>query len=156
YQSTLFNCETNIFVSLWRAGRYLEAERVARRGVELGEKLARDHPAFPLDRDRLSLLICQLADLSSCFPEERFHNPGQALKLARRAVELKPEYGTALPSLGWAQYRLGDWKGCIASLTENEGDHLSLLAMAYWQLGDKAKARDLFDRADQWLKGYEE
>src|SRR5262249_18878037 len=122
------------------------------------EKLARDHPGFPLDRDRWSQLIYMLADLSSCFPEERFHNPGQALKLARRAVELKPEDGTARQSLGWAQYRVGDWKGCIESLMKTDAptNGSFIGAMAHWQLGDKAKARDLFDRADQWLKGYEE
>ena len=58
--------------------------------------------------------------------------------------------------MGWAQYRLGDWKGCITAVEKSKdfstaGDYFG--AMAYWQLGDKA--HDLFHRTDQWLVGYE-
>ena len=50
---------------------------------------------------------------------------------------------------------MGDWKGCIETLEKDatipEDSDDFFLAMAYWQLGDKAKARAVFDRADRWL-----
>ena len=61
-----------------------------------------------------------------------------------------------------AQYRTGDWKGCIETLMkpmrtihDNNGGgygHWLFLAMAYWQLGDKEKARSWFvrDEPEGW------
>jgi hypothetical protein len=133
-----------------------EWERVARRFVELGETLVRDHPAVPDARRWLANGMSAAAGIYSHSPEKPFHNPALALKLARRAMELTPESGQQ--NVGWAQYRLGDWKGCISSLEKwkdfaKEGDYFG--AMALWQLGDKTKAVDLFHRTDEWLAGYE-
>ena len=38
------------------------------------------------------------------------------MRLAKEAVELKPEEGTFWNTLGAAQYRAGDWKAAIAAL----------------------------------------
>ena len=72
------------------------------------------------------------------------------------AVELNPENGDCRRSLGRAQYRIGDWKGCVESFgkrPDKTADYF--LAMACWRLGDKARAHDLFHRADEWRVGYE-
>ena len=89
-------------------------------------------------------------------------DPELALKLARRAVELKPGEAMCMQSLGWALYRCGDWKGCIEILKsitiEKPGtdEQRFVSAMAYWQLGEKTEARADFDSASEWLKGYEQ
>ena len=110
-----------------------------RRGLD-------DHPS-----------VYRLADTLTTAPEG-LRDPELALRLARRAVELTPDDTMCHQSLGWARYRAGDWKGCIESLEKTrsyaaEGDFFG--AMALWHLGDEAKARDAFDRAETWLKGYE-
>jgi eukaryotic-like serine/threonine-protein kinase len=98
-----------------------------------------------------------LADTLTTAPEG-LRDPELSLRLARRAVELTPDDTMCHQSLGWARYRAKDWKGCIEALQKTrsyaaEGDFFG--AMALWHLGDKAKARDAFDRAETWLKGYE-
>ena len=70
YQSILLSSSMNLTISCINAYRYMEAAQAGRRYTELGEKLARDHPEVPQDRDRLLKLLDMLADLSSCFPED--------------------------------------------------------------------------------------
>ena len=96
-----------------------------------------------------------LAELLTTAPKE-LRDPELGLKLARRAVELKPDHAFCHQTLGWARYRAGDWKGCIDSLKKAEDDGDFFRAMARWQLGEKAEARLEFDRADAWFKGYDE
>jgi hypothetical protein len=51
-----------------------------------------------------------------------------------------------------------DWKGCVESLMKTDASTTGsfFAAMAYWQLGDRARARDEFDRADKSRADYEE
>ncbi len=79
------------------------------------------------------------------------------MKQAQRAVELSPDTGNCWNTLGVAHYRAGNWKESIAALEKSgqlrEGDSYDwfFLAMAYWQLGQKEKARPYFDKAVQWM-----
>jgi tetratricopeptide (TPR) repeat protein len=96
-----------------------------------------------------------LADLLSTAPEE-LRDADLGLALARRCVELTPGDGNYVRSLGWALYRAGDWQGAIENIGLAGGEHSDfVLAMAHWQLGDKAKARVCFDRGREWFKGHE-
>jgi tetratricopeptide (TPR) repeat protein len=64
-------------------------------------------------------------------------------------------------TLGVAQYRSGNWNAAAETLTKSmelaQGDLLSFsaffLAMAHWQLGEKEKARDWYDKAATWMDG---
>jgi serine/threonine protein kinase len=88
---------------------------------------------------------------------EQLRDADLALKLARRAVELKPGDGMCLQALGWALYRTGDFPGSIeADKKANDGDGSFITAMAHWQLGEKTEARADFDGTSEWLKGYEQ
>ena len=93
----------------------------------------------------------QIADILTTAPAP-LRDPDLALKLARRAVELKPGEAICMQSLGWALYRCGDWKGCIETLKsiaiERPGDeeHSFVSAMAYWQLGEKTEAQSRLRR----------
>jgi uncharacterized protein HemY len=80
------------------------------------------------------------------------------LKQAQKAVELAPTYGLIRNTLGVAQYRAGNWHKAVAALEKSMqlqggGDSYDwfFLAMAYWRLGEKEKARQWFDRAVQWM-----
>jgi serine/threonine protein kinase/tetratricopeptide (TPR) repeat protein len=96
--------------------------------------------------------LYMLADLLSFTSVARLRNPDLALKLARKALELKPDDGMARQSLSLALYRTGDWKGCVEA-----GDGLDYFrAMAHWQLGQKDEARAAFEQADRWFAGYEQ
>ena len=88
-------------------------------------------------------------------------NVKDALATARKAVELAPQSDSALQVLGWALYRAGDWKASIEALEKscalqanpkggNAGQWI-VLAMAYWQLGEKDKAREWYGRAVAWM-----
>jgi WD40 repeat protein/serine/threonine protein kinase/Flp pilus assembly protein TadD len=99
-----------------------------------------------------------LAWLLAACPDARFRDPGQAVALARKAVELAPEHPYYLRTLGVACYRAGDWKAAVAALGKSVelrkgGDSRDwlFLAMAHWQLGEKDKAREWYDRAVQGM-----
>ena len=149
YRGGLADCQYVLFADLLEAGRHEEAARVHVRAVDLAEKLVHDHPALPGYRGTLSRLLLRLADFHSVPPEVRFLDPALGLKLARRAVALSPEDRRARQSLGWAQYRAGDWKGCIDLLDKTDGKYGDFFqAMAFWQTGEKARARTSFVSAD--------
>jgi tetratricopeptide (TPR) repeat protein/serine/threonine protein kinase len=85
----------------------------------------------------------------------------EAIATAREAVKLAPQSDFAWQVLGWAHYRVGEWNASIAALEKScalqanpKGGNAApwfFLAMAHWQLGEKDKARELYDRAVQWM-----
>jgi uncharacterized protein HemY len=83
----------------------------------------------------------------------------RAVELAKQAVDQAPKDGTFWNTLGIAHYRAGDWRGAIAALEESrprrsggDASDFFFLAMAHWQLGEKAEARQWYDRAIEWMK----
>jgi hypothetical protein len=97
-----------------------------------------------------------LADFLSSAPVE-LRAPDLALKLARRCHANAPGNAMYGQSLGWALYRVGDWKGCLETLEKNANDEKAfVLAMAHWRLGNKAEAKAHLARGSDWLKGYEQ
>jgi tetratricopeptide (TPR) repeat protein len=83
-------------------------------------------------------------------------NLDTALGMIKRAVELRPNDGYIIDSLGWAYYRLGDFgkatetlEHAIELLPEDPtiNDHLG---DAYWQAGRLAEARFQWHRALQF------
>ena len=91
--------------------------------------------------------------------EPNFHDPGRAVQLAKKAVELTPNDGNPWNTLGVAHYRDGDWKAAIEALAKSMelrqgGDIFDwlFLAMAHWQLGEKEEARKWFDQAVDWME----
>ena len=78
---------------------------------------------------------------------DRNENLDEALDMIRKAVELRPEDGYIVDSLGWAYYRLGKFDEAVAEL-ENAirlrpedatiNDHLG---DAYWRVGRVLEAR---------------
>jgi tetratricopeptide (TPR) repeat protein len=83
----------------------------------------------------------------------------EALEHARKAFELAPRQGMFARVLSLAEYRTGHWAEAIVAAErsmglQNGGDAHDwfVLAMVYWQKGDKDQARRWFDRAVAWTK----
>lgn len=81
------------------------------------------------------------------------HNLGQAMDLIRKAVDLKPDDGYFVDSLGWAHYRLGDYEKAVKFLERAVelrpddpviNDHLG---DAYWHVGRRLEARYQWSQA---------
>ena len=86
---------------------------------------------------------------------DRGENLDRGLKMIEKAVELRPEDGYIVDSLGWAHYRMGDYDGAVQHLEKaielvpqdpTINDHLG---DAYWQSGRLNEARFQWRRALQ-------
>ena len=87
---------------------------------------------------------------------DRGENLDRGLKMIQKAVELRPEDGYIVDSLGWAHYRLGDYSSAVQYLEKavelvpedpTINDHLG---DAYWQSGRTVEARYQWKRALQF------
>jgi len=87
---------------------------------------------------------------------DKGENLGRGMKMVEKAVELRPEDGYIVDSLGWAHYRLGDYAGAVQYLERavelvpadpTINDHLG---DAYWQIGRLTEARYQWHRALQF------
>jgi len=87
---------------------------------------------------------------------DRGENLERGLKMVEKAVELRPEDGYIVDSLGWAHYRLGDYPNAVQYLEKaielvpedpTINDHLG---DAYWQNGRSIEARYQWRRALQF------
>src|SRR5262249_7054519 len=121
----------------------------ARRDYETALKLA------PRD----ARIVNGLAWLLATCPEPRLRAPGQAVLLAKKAVQLKPQEGGHWNTLGVALYRAGDWKAAVAALDKSvqlrkggSAEDWLFLAVAHWKLDDRAEARKWYDQAVAWLE----
>src|SRR5438105_11749204 len=86
---------------------------------------------------------------------DRGENLDRGLKMIEKAVELRPEDGYIVDSLGWAHYRMGDYDGAVQYLEKaielvpqdpTINDHLG---DAFWQSGRLTEARFQWRRALQ-------
>jgi serine/threonine protein kinase/tetratricopeptide (TPR) repeat protein len=156
-QSDTLSCMTGLANSYAALGRHGD-ELKAREGTFALWK-ARFGPDHPNTLASMQNLIELLANC----PDVKLRDPKRAVELAMNAVELAPRSGWSWHVLGWARYRNGAWKDSIADLEKsiavrNDGGdswHWFFLAMAHWQLGQKGKAREWYDRAVQWMDKYQ-
>jgi tetratricopeptide (TPR) repeat protein len=99
----------------------------------------------PNEPSVLNYLGYSLVDRNERLPE--------ALKLIKEAVDLRPTDGFIVDSLGWAYYRLGDYKNAQATLERAvelepaDAEITSHLGDAYWQGGRRDEARLQWRRA---------
>lgn len=122
-------------VSLERAGRWTEAER------DLKHALALD-PDQPLALNYLGYSWI-----------EKGENFNDALNMIRRAVDIMPNDGYVVDSLGWAHYKLGQYDSALTYLERavnlrpddpTINDHLGDI---YWRTGRQLEARYQWKRA---------
>ncbi len=82
----------------------------------------------------------------SASPEPKLRDAGVSLRLAKRAVELVPNKDALWNTLGVAQYRAGQWRSAIESLSramhlangQFESMNTFFLAMAHWRTGGES------------------
>ncbi len=88
-------------------------------------------------------------------------DPALAVELAKKAVELNAGSNSTWQALGWAHFRMRDWKAsidaqeksCALQQDPKGGDSWQwfCLAMAHWELGQKEVARKWYDQAAAWM-----
>jgi eukaryotic-like serine/threonine-protein kinase len=135
-------------------GSALEANGQMHEAIACYRQALRLEPDSPRGSNRLAWFLV------SC-PDPKVRNPKEAMELAKKAVEMDKKNGEWLNTLGVAYYRNGEWQLAVDSLSEamtlrkqrgaNNKDSLFFLAMAYWQLGDKDRARTCYEKAVQWM-----
>ncbi|MGV8998490.1 MAG: tetratricopeptide repeat protein [Parvibaculaceae bacterium] len=112
-----------------RMGKWADAER----DLKLALKLSDDNPLV-------------LNYLGYSWIEQGTHLP-EALAMIEKAVELRPTDGFIVDSLGWAQYKLGDYEHAVQVLqraVELEPSDSTIndhLGDALWKVGRKIEAR---------------
>jgi tetratricopeptide (TPR) repeat protein len=170
---------------LWTAlrgqGKHREAEAVCREAIRLAPGSAQAHvklgailadqqkwpeaiaafeEAIRLKPDVLPALT-ELAKLLTTCPQTELRNPCRAVELARKATQLNPQSDWAWQMLGWAEYRMGNWKASIEALEKSRklqanrvGDEWQwlFLAMAHWQLGRQDDARRWYYRSVLYME----
>jgi Flp pilus assembly protein TadD len=125
-------------IALERSGQWPRAEADLRHALEL-------KPDQPLVMNYLGYSWI-----------DRGENLERGLQMIQKAVELRPEDGYIVDSLGWAHYRLGDYPSAVQYLEKaielvpedpTINDHLG---DAYWQSGRPFEARYQWRRALQF------
>jgi superkiller protein 3 len=136
---------------------YSDLGNALSRQGKFNEAVAAYNKALAIDPQHLHAHN-HLAWLLATAPDAQVRDPARAVELAKRAVELVPKAGFIWNTLGAAHYRAGDWKAAIAALEKSmelrkggDSNDWFFLAMAHWQLGEKDKAREFYDRAVQWM-----
>jgi eukaryotic-like serine/threonine-protein kinase len=115
-------------------------------------KLREFHPKHGRALNDLAWHLATAADA-------RFRDARRAVELAEEAVAKSPKAGTYRNTLGVARYRAGDWPAAVADLEESrrllnrqfDSFNTFFLAMARWQQGDRAGAREWYDEAVRWM-----
>jgi tetratricopeptide (TPR) repeat protein len=92
----------------------------------------------------------------------KFLQAEQAVEWARKATELEPDQPAYQNTFGLALYRAGQWREASEALLKSislgeDGPYNWLfLAMAYWQLDQKDKAQEWYDKSLAWKAGHAE
>jgi tetratricopeptide (TPR) repeat protein len=102
--------------------------------------------------------INNLADRLANHPDATRRDPPEAVRLAKRALELDPNWGVGWNTLGEAHYRAGDWKAAIKALGKSmelrkggDSNDWFFLTMAKWRLDEKEEARKWYGKAVEWM-----
>jgi tetratricopeptide (TPR) repeat protein len=148
---------------LCETSRPQEAEQAFRRALAIASEPVTQvpEPGSPQSDYGLLLAECRsgLADLFLRGPGRPYGDPAEAVVLARKDAELRPEHGGCWTTLGTAYYRVGDWQAAAVALEKavnlrNGGDCYDwfFLAMTRWRLGQREYARKQYDRAVAWME----
>ncbi len=158
---------------LREASRASAARDAYRCSVDCYERLATMFPKTPEFRDGLADAARTLAWFLSTCADPQMRDPVEALKLARRAVELDPQDAKLWRTLGLAHYRAGAWCAAIEAVRKSMAVPVQaggqpaqgslwtmntptsmpqpsgrfILAMAQWRMGRKDEARKSYAEA---------
>jgi tetratricopeptide (TPR) repeat protein len=76
----------------------------------------------------------------------------EAQAMIRKSLDMTPDNPAVQDSLGWALYRAGDERGALkwlerAYATEKDAEIAAHIGEVHWALGDRTKAREVWDKA---------
>jgi serine/threonine protein kinase/Tfp pilus assembly protein PilF len=139
----------------------------ARLLQDLAENLYLDgkyREAFQTFRESLALIpnapktLEHFANRMASCPDPQVGDPVEAVRLAKRAVELSPQDRDIWRVLGLAHYRAREWQSAAEAiemsmkLSVSTAAEWFLMAMAQSRLGNEAQARTCFDKAVTWME----
>jgi serine/threonine protein kinase/Flp pilus assembly protein TadD len=159
YRRERVRCYFSLGIVLRLTGRPAEAVQAFERAVEAYRPYG-DTFDDPENRKQSASVHNDLAWLLATRADVKLRDPGRAVVLAQKAVELAAHRGESHNTLGVAFYRAGDYKAAIEALEKSEelarGEYLAwnafFLAMAHWKLGEKEQARKEYEQAVQWME----
>ena len=148
-------CMSQLALSYATLSRHAEAIKLLEETLTLQKaKLGSDHPSTLVSMNNLAWLLATA-------PEEKLRDPSRAVALATQAVAAAPGNASYRGTLGTARYRAGDWQNAIADLEQviklrpvddpASAEEGFFLAMAYWHLSEKEKARTWFTKSVAWM-----
>lgn len=123
--------------------RALMAERVDRLDILIAD-LQQVLKAEPDNAHAMNALGYTLADRTDRFEE--------AAKYINRAIALLPDDPAILDSMGWLQYRLGNYDEAVKHLTRaydlnNDGEIAAHLGEVLWVKGEQQRAKKIWQQA---------
>jgi uncharacterized protein HemY len=129
------------------------------RAVEEQEELVRSGKDREAALRRLAFRLDRLAWYLAHCPDVRHRETKTAVKHARRATELQPDFGDYWYTLGMVQYRNGDWPDSLDALEKVkareggcDGSCWLLIAMNRQRLKQKEEARGALRKAVEWIE----
>ncbi len=132
-------------------GRFDEASKGYERALaSLRRTLSARNP-------EIQRCLADYAWMLSAAPDPAYRDPRRAIEMADELIRNTPKVRDVWMTLGVARYRAGAWSDAIAALERSEALTPGLftaadglfLAMAYWRLEEKKKAREWFTKAAQ-------
>ncbi|MCI0684015.1 MAG: tetratricopeptide repeat protein [Gemmataceae bacterium] len=146
-----------IDLNLKSAWMYHELGLALRGKDRLGEAIKSWKKAVEIDAN-FSRVHTNLGWLLATAADPKLRDAKAAVFHAQKAVDLAPKEANYRSNLGVALLRVGHCKAAVETLEKADqmwsgGDqqHRFFLAMAYWQVGDKDKARQAYEQGVQWM-----
>jgi eukaryotic-like serine/threonine-protein kinase len=134
---------------------------VLRDTGRLDEAVTEFKEAIRLKQDRVDAYWA-CAEILATAADPKVRDGAQAVRLARKAIELAPSAAGSWQALGWALYCTGAWKDSIEAFHKSmdlsqgpKGGYSGQwfgLGAAHGQLGNKEEARTWYDKAVQWME----
>ena len=151
---TLVWSHNDLGLLLEETARFKEARDSFSHALSLSEDLMGKFPGWASSPEILADVSNGLAWLLATCTDPQIRNPAEAVKQAKKAVELDPQKGSYWDTLGIAYCRARDWDSAVKALMKaselNSGGAANtwfFLATAHWQKGEKDQARQSYDKA---------
>jgi tetratricopeptide (TPR) repeat protein len=149
--------------SMFELGRSYAALGRTAEGLKLAEEaLAKLTTKRGPTNPETLLTMSGIAWILATAPDVKLRDPARAVQLAKSAAEGQPQVANYWGVYGTALYRTGDWNAAAVNLNKAinlrtptdsaNADNGFFLALAYWQLGEKEKAREWYDKGVQWMQ----